>query len=194
MSFPLIYRFIYECDNMMDKEKLRKYHKEYYQKNKEQIRKKSREWYLRNKERARLRNREYYLKNREKILKRCKKYREENQDKILEYWKANRERINERVRIFREKRRLACLTHYGGDPPKCACCGESEIKFLMLDHINNDGNVQRRRLFGENKSSGRFYSWLIKNNFPEGYQVLCANCNWGKQMNNGICPHKEGGN
>lgn len=34
------------------------------------------------------------------------------------------------------------------------------------------------------------YDWLIKNNFPSGFQVLCCNCNYGKNSNHGICPHK----
>lgn len=28
-------------------------------------------------------------------------------------------------------------------------------------------------------------------NYPEGYQVLCYNCNCGKSINNGICPHLD---
>jgi hypothetical protein len=31
----------------------------------------------------------------------------------------------------------------------------------------------------------------VRNGFPPGYQVLCMNCNHGKRMNNGVCPHKE---
>ena len=33
------------------------------------------------------------------------------------------------------------------------------------------------------------YIWLKNNNFPEGFQVLCFNCNCGKARNKGICPH-----
>jgi hypothetical protein len=78
---------------------------------------------------------------------------------------------------------------YGGK--KCSCCGETIQEFLMLDHIENDGAKHRKEL-GKTKSSGKgLYLWIIKNNFPPMFQVLCANCNWGKKMNNGICPHKE---
>ena len=41
-------------------------------------------------------------------------------------------------------------------------------------------------------SISSIYSWLIRNNYPEGFQVLCYNCNLGKAHNNGICPHKKG--
>ena len=37
----------------------------------------------------------------------------------------------------------------------------------------------------------KFYRWLKRNNFPEGFQVLCFNCNCGKEINKGVCPHKS---
>jgi hypothetical protein len=30
---------------------------------------------------------------------------------------------------------------------------------------------------------------LRRNNYPEGFQILCMNCQFGKRMNNGVCPH-----
>lgn len=73
---------------------------------------------------------------------------------------------------------------YGGY--KCACCGETEKLFLQIDHVNNDGADHRR----ERKGKG-LYTWLKCRNFPEGFQVLCANCNWGKRQNGGVCPHRQ---
>jgi hypothetical protein len=77
--------------------------------------------------------------------------------------------------------------HYGGY--KCNCCGESNPKFLSLDHINNDGG-KHRKLFGITGGM-HLYRWIQKNNFPEGFQVLCYNCNLGKARNQGICPHTQ---
>lgn len=79
---------------------------------------------------------------------------------------------------------------YGGY--RCNCCGESTPEFLMLDHVNNDGAKHRREVFkGRRNGTGRaMYLWIIRNQFPDIFQVLCANCNWGKKMNDGICPHK----
>ena len=34
-------------------------------------------------------------------------------------------------------------------------------------------------------------TWLYRNNFPKGFQTLCFNCNWGKHINDGICPHQQ---
>lgn len=80
---------------------------------------------------------------------------------------------------------------YGGY--QCACCGEEIRHFLTLDHINNDGAAHRKEVFGDSRASAgshrSLYCWIIKNNFPSIFQVLCMNCNWGKRMNGGVCPH-----
>lgn len=81
------------------------------------------------------------------------------------------------------------FAYYGGYV--CACCGEMEPKFLSIDHVANDGAAMRRREFGSRNYAGaRTYAWLVKKNFPSGYQVLCMNCNHGKRMNHGVCPHQ----
>lgn len=83
------------------------------------------------------------------------------------------------------KLKVKVIYGYGG---KCICCGEEEIIFLTIDHINEDGNQHRKK---EKIIGSTFYRWLIKNNFPGGFQILCRNCNWGKYANGGICPHQE---
>jgi hypothetical protein len=83
------------------------------------------------------------------------------------------------------------FAHYGGYI--CACCGETEKIFMSLDHINNDGAEFRTRTFGSRFCAGyRTYEWLWRNGYPEEckLQILCANCQYGKRMNNGICPHQ----
>jgi len=96
------------------------------------------------------------------------------------------QRFKDQVRNSQQRLRMEIITHYGGNPPKCACCNESNIGFLTLDHINNDG-AQDRKLHGYGPVLNM---WIIKNNFPEGYQVLCYNCNCGKARNKRVCPHK----
>lgn len=76
---------------------------------------------------------------------------------------------------------------YGGF--SCSCCGEKERKFLCLDHVKNDGAKHRKKI-GE--GGDRILRWLKKNGFPKGFQVICANCNQGKHLNGGVCPHREG--
>jgi hypothetical protein len=103
------------------------------------------------------------------------------QDKL----ERNREAMRKWRRNHPEEHRAEVITHYGCDPPKCACCGESNIKFLTIDHINNDGN-EMRKIHGVGY---KFLKWLEKMNYPDGFQILCMNCNWGKSQNNGVCPH-----
>lgn len=75
------------------------------------------------------------------------------------------------------------FTHYGNE---CVCCGEANTVFLTIDHINNDGNIQRR-----NGGGMYFYQKIISARFPTDLQILCWNCNLGKHHNGGVCPHKE---
>lgn len=118
----------------------------------------------------------YYEKHKVQILARGKKWRQSNSIHRREQWK-----------LYAQKLKLMVLSHYGGNPPKCACCGEAETIFLTIDHINDDGAKHRKRI--KSKAGYGFYRWLIKNNFPKGYQVLCFNCNYAKSQ--GGCPHKQ---
>lgn len=79
--------------------------------------------------------------------------------------------------------RVKVIEKYGG---KCCCCGEDEIKFLAIDHINNDGAKHRKSL--GLYASHSFCEWIIKNNYPDFLQILCHNCNCAKGYY-GKCPH-----
>ncbi len=121
---------------------------------------------------------DWYSNHKEYKMSYVKLYKQEHKD-------ANRAWTNKGAHNLKIK----LLEHYGS---KCACCGEENIKFLTLDHINNDGAEHRRRVCGKNiGSSTNIYRWVINNNFPDGFQILCYNCNLGRAHNNGICPHKE---
>lgn len=71
----------------------------------------------------------------------------------------------------------------------CACCGEDEKGFLSIDHVNNDGAEFRKKKPGFKKINYNYYKWIVDNNFPKDLQLLCFNCNLGKALNGGICPH-----
>ena len=109
------------------------------------------------------------------------KFRRKNRERLLKETVVH-------TRNRRRKLREIAINHYGGSPPKCACCGEKEIRFLTLDHINGGGRKDR---LSKNNLSGGLSGWIVKNNFPGGFQVLCMNCNWGKYINGGVCPHKN---
>lgn len=117
------------------------------------------------------------------VSKRQKQWHIENYDKIKERRKLWPSRTTEHTRKKRQELKAELITHYGNG--KCVCCGETEIMFLSIDHTNGDGCKHLKHI-GYN-----LYFWLKKNNYPEGFQVLCFNCNRGKYLNNGICPHQS---
>lgn len=90
---------------------------------------------------------------------------------------------------YNRKIRLLVLQHYSGMTPFCVCCGEKEIKFLSIDHINGGGNKHRKTLTKSGRG-GNMSMWLFRNGFPGGFQILCHNCNMAKGFY-GRCPHKD---
>jgi hypothetical protein len=69
----------------------------------------------------------------------------------------------------------------------CVCCGEIELVFLDIDHIDNDGARERR-----NTTQA---TWRLAFKEPERFQILCRNCNWAKHVLRfkGGCPHQRKG-
>lgn len=90
----------------------------------------------------------------------------------------------EKRKLARVRQRLEALQAYSAEVPFCSCCGETELIFLAIDHINGNGHAHRKEVGG-----GGFYVWLRKHKYPAGFQVLCHNCNFGRQLNGGVCPH-----
>lgn len=81
------------------------------------------------------------------------------------------------------KYKAIVFDHYGW---KCNCCGETLRTMLCVDHVNNDGHMDRKSYI----TGTRFYKKIIESGFSNNYQILCANCNWSKKINKGICEHK----
>lgn len=85
------------------------------------------------------------------------------------------------------RRRVRILSHYSEDArPVCACCGESRLEFLALDHIDGGGNRHRAEVGG----GQIFYLSLQRAGFPPGFRVLCHNCNLARGLY-GYCPHED---
>lgn len=118
------------------------------------------------------------------ISVRTKSYYRENVEKYRLKERTRKKSLGESLLSMKRKNRrdvrLAVINGYGG---KCACCDESQYEFLAIDHVNNDGFIQRKTIDS--------YSLLLlirRNNFPKEYQVLCHNCNMAKAFH-GACPH-----
>jgi len=93
------------------------------------------------------------------------------------WWNKKKKASGQKSRYdieYNNRVKKEALYHYGGNTPKCVVCGYSNIEALEIDHMNNDGQSHRKE---NNYASGRqTYIWLRQNNFPEGFQILCANC------------------
>jgi hypothetical protein len=120
----------------------------------------------------------------------CAEQREKRRDTQRAYDRARYERDPEaaraRARSVGVRRRWAVLQYYGGATPACACCGESAVEFLAIDHIDGGGEQHRNHLKADGTS---LYRWLIEQSFPVGYRVLCHNCNSALGYY-GYCPHR----
>lgn len=122
---------------------------------------------------CRARRRAYYRLNGNKERAERRAYYHEHRAQERAYNSAYFRRLREDI-----------VQHYGA---MCACCGERQVKFLAIDHVHGGGN-RHRRAFGGSYS---FYLDIKKRGFPTDFQILCHNCNFGRQINGGICPHKE---
>lgn len=107
------------------------------------------------------------------LCKPCAKARRRNDRKL----------INATERDRRDATRRKVMDGYGG---RCGCCGESEWRFLTIDHIHNDGKLDRSR----GLAGFKLWLHLIKMDFPrDRYRCLCFNCNCARR--HGSCPHES---
>lgn len=161
-------------------EKCKQRQREYYKKNIDRISTRNKNWRKNNPEKIKMQQARY--RQTLKYKERTKKYREANRKILLE--KAKNHRLNalqkdpigykRHRRFLRQKPKLIVIDHYSKGQNKCACCSENNILHLTIDHIYGDGNRHRMSIRKE------IYNWLIKNNFPSGYQILCWPCNSSK--------------
>jgi len=127
-------------------------------------------------------NNKIKLNEYSKNYRKTKKYKEF----IMNYEKSEKGKIRKlKNKNYKYSLKIKAFNVYGGCV--CSCCGETEISFLVIDHINGGGTKHRKNL----SSGSSIYTWLKQNNYPDGFRVLCHNCNWGIYLNNGICPHKK---
>ena len=105
-----------------------------------------------------------------------------------------------RAKNIRDDARLKILEVYSkrisnSNVPCCNCCGEkSYLEFLALDHITGrkqiDSEPNLTKIGYSSKLKGLPLNvWIIKNDYPDGFQILCHNCNNAKGFY-GKCPHE----
>lgn len=116
----------------------------------------------------------YYRRNRARILAYNK---ERGRVKYVE----NPEVLLAKARKSNVQLKLEVLSQYG--PNKhlmCAWpdCTVTDIDMLSLDHINDNGAEHRRQY----APGYGVYRELRREGYPEGYQTLCHNHNWKKEI------------
>lgn len=136
----------------------------YYRKNKKRILECDKIYYTVNKNRILEQKKEYGIIHKERIQKYAKKYRYINREKNILY-----------LREYRRLLKLEILNYYSNNTMSCKFCGFSDIRALTIDHIHGGGSKHNKEI------GGNLYRWLKKNNFPDGFQVLCGNCNHSKE-------------
>jgi hypothetical protein len=66
---------------------------------------------------------------------------------------------------------------------KCSKCGFQDSRALQIDHVNGDGYVERhkKKIMATTLLKDVINSMIQK---EKKYQLLCANCNWIKRVEN----------
>jgi hypothetical protein len=127
-----------------------------------------------------------------KKCSRCKKLKNESEFAVAtrrggSYLRSQcRECRRSQRNDYTAKLRLATIDYYSNGKRKCACCGEKEIKFLTIEHIDGCGREKRK----EQGQGTAIHFWLRKNHYPTGFEILCFNCNCAKGAY-GKCPHNN---
>lgn len=73
-----------------------------------------------------------------------------------------------------EKYKVEVFQLLGG---KCVRCGFSDPRGFQIDHINGGGHQQRGIM-----NAVKFFKYVLSH--PEEFQLLCANCNQIKRIEN----------
>lgn len=136
-----------------------------YAKNKQEILKEKRRVYRQNnKEAIKVSIRSWITRNRERY-----------DEGLANYWKKTKKASNAKSKERLKENKRGCIKLLGG---RCNHCDETEIEFLTLDHINNDGAKERKNM--HHKTLYRLINTGVIS--PDNYQVLCYNCNCKKQI------------
>lgn len=129
----------------------------------------------------------YYAKYgeeaREKQRVRSRQAYERNREKMRLAFKT-RYYSDPKFRLYKDRIRHAFMAKYKSMifdilGKVCAKCGFSDIRALQIDHIHGDGHLQKVR------SSSYYKEVYTSAQHQEGkFQILCANCNWIKRVEN----------
>lgn len=179
---------------LKNRDRILAYRKEYYLKNIDKLHEKQKEHRLKNKDKINAQNKEYRskpetkkkdkeyrLKNKDKKKAYDKEWRLKNKDELIvkkkKYWLKIKDKKNPENKKKNRDIRRKVLELLGG---KCVHCGFSNPRALQIDHIQNNGAIERKNCKVE-----QLYRKILKMNkkdWETEYQLLCANCNYIKKF------------
>ena len=124
--------------------------------------------------------------NPEKVQDSYRRYREKHSAELKIRSKAARAKRKEYydeqnkayAREWKRKLRTSIIERMGG---KCVRCGFADHRALQVDHIHGGGEKERRSY----ANLYQFFKTLAVNIDSSKYQLLCANCNTIKRIENG---------
>ena len=106
------------------------------------------------------------------------------QERSASFEAAHRQRRNDhtlrRAYVKQEERKNAIVNMYTNGKGGCVMCGQCDIDVLCVDHIDGAGTKHRKEIHAHN--SQMFYNWIVANDYPPMFQILCANCNLKKEV------------
>lgn len=123
-----------------------------------------------------------YVSNYDKAKRWNQKHREQRNKINRDYRKKHPEKVKEWRQKYWKNLRNSALNCVGNGAILCSHCGFSNIKAIQIDHINGEGLSSKKGL-----TTGGFYRRILKMSIEEvkeKYQLLCANCNWIKRVEN----------
>ena len=114
-----------------------------------------------------------------------KRYNKNHANEFREY-NHSYNRRPERKKYFAELMRLRnfqnrfdAILHYSNGNMKCDLCPENDIDILCIDHVNHNGAEHRKEMYNT-----RICDWLRRHNYPDGFRILCFNCNMKEEIRN----------
>ena len=133
-------------------------------------------------EAKRVKQAEYRERNREKIREWQRQYRRDNPEERRESAARSRANNAERISTYgrgyaarkRAEMRGAIFALLGSE---CVRCGFSDKRALCVDHINGGGHKERQA----STSTTAYYRRVLEVGAAD-YQILCANCNQIKRI------------
>jgi hypothetical protein len=154
---------------LKDPEKFKKYRKEWMKANPDKVKAGQKKYYHKNKEARKKNSQKWINENPERYQKRSAEYRKSH---VQQFQKRNKDR------------RLLVLNHYSkilsnSNIPICKDCRLVGNEFLHIDHIDGIKNKEEVKHI---RAGSNLINYLIREDFPVGYQVLCGNCNWLKHF------------